>query len=64
MSPFLNLLPFLFLSRTFSLNLRVCTLEVGAKCMFMSIKLPKLLVVPPLFGVIDDGGGGGGVLVN
>ena len=30
--------------------------------MFMSIKLPKLLVVPPLFGVIDDGGGG--VLVN
>lgn len=32
--------------------------------MFMSIKLPKLLVVPPLFGVIDNGGGGSGVLVN
>ena len=39
-------------------------LEAGAKCMSMSIKLPKLLVVPPFFGVTDDGGGGGGMPVN
>ena len=38
---------FSFSLSNFSLNPRACALEVDAKCMFMSIKLPKLLVVPP-----------------